>query len=173
MAVDYPKEIARSAKPRFNFLAEQMPQQTVHFLNARSGLAGNGDQQIHRAAQLAAGFAGERRGENAVRFRLLHGSENIRAVPGCREGQRQIARASQRFDLAREDPVVAEIVAASGQRRGIGGERQSRQRAAVFRKADGQFGGEVLRVRRAAAIAEEEDLTGIRKARGSFLDKTL
>jgi len=150
-----------------------MPQQTMHFLNAGGGLAGDGDQQIHRAAQLAAGFAGEGGSENAGRFSLPHGRENIRTVSRRREGKRQIARAAKRFDLAREDLVEAEIVAASRERRSVGGERQSRQRAAVFGEADGELGGEVLRVGSAAAIAEEEDLTAIRKARGGLGDETL
>ena len=91
---------ARSRDTRFDFLAEQMPQQGMHFLNARRGCAGNGDEQIHLATKLAAGFACEGGGENVRGFGLPDGGENVCAIAGCRDGDREIARARKGFDLA-------------------------------------------------------------------------
>ncbi len=62
------------------------------------------------------------------------------------------------LDLSREQPLEAEIVADGGERGGIGGQRQRRDRRAVAAVAYRQFRREMLSVGGAAAVAEEHEL---------------
>ena len=69
----------------------------------------------------------------------------------------EIARTAQRLNLPREDLVIPEIVGGGGEDRGVGGERNRGERPPRLRVAHHVFGGEVLRIGRAAAVAAEED----------------
>src|SRR5207248_7842793 len=68
----------------------------------------------------------------------------------------EITGAGQRLDLAGEDLVEAQVVAARGEERRVGGERDRRQRAPVVAVPHDVFGGQVLGVRGAAAVARKE-----------------
>src|SRR6185312_5876738 len=94
----------------------------------------------------------------------LYGSDDVGAIPRRRERHRNVIFASERFDLSRKDLFEAKIITAGSQRGSVGGERESGQAAAIFDEAYGQFRGEVLRVGRAAAIAEEENLAAFSEA---------
>ena len=59
---------------------------------------------------------------------------------------------------AGEQFLEAEIVADRGERRRVGGERESRDRGSVLLVPHDELGCDVLRVGRAAAIAEEQQL---------------
>src|SRR5579885_1783255 len=69
-----------------------------------------------------------------------------------------MARLSQGADLAREDILVAIVVANGGQNRGIGGQRERGVRTALALEAAHKLGCEVLRLRRASPIPRDQYL---------------
>ena len=86
----------------------------------------------------------------------LDRSEHVRRVATGGEPDRHIPGAPEPLDLAQEDVLETIIVADAGQDRGIGGEREGRKGAAFVRESPDHFGGQVLGIRGAAAIAEEK-----------------
>lgn len=100
----------------------------MHFLDARGFHGGHGDQQIRNFAQFPAGLARERRREDRALFRSFDSGDHVRAVSGCRESDRHIARAAKGFDLTRENVLESEVVPAGGDLRSVRAQRQSRQR---------------------------------------------
>ena len=69
-----------------------------------------------------------------------------------------VAGAADRFDLAREQALVAVVVADRGEHRGVGGQREGGQARAVVGEPADQLAGQMLRVGGAAAVAGEQDL---------------
>src|SRR5207253_7836367 len=78
-----------------------------------------------------------------------------------------------RLHLAGEHLLVPVVVGDRGQGRGVGGERQGRERAPLAREAPDQLRRDVLGVRRAATVAEEEDLAPRRERFDHEVDRTL
>ena len=81
----------------------------------------------------------------------------ILGITRRREQQHDVTRLREALDLAREDDVVAVVVADAGQQRAIGAERDGRERPAVFEKTSDQLGGEVLGFGGAATVATRDD----------------
>lgn len=102
--------------------------------------------------------AGQAHGVNALRLGLVKCRQDIDG--GTRGGQadKDIARAPQCFHLAGKYPCKSKIVGGCGQGRGIGGQGDGRESLAVFFKADGEFGGDMLTICSAAAIAAKKQL---------------
>src|SRR5439155_8782045 len=86
----------------------------------------------------------------------LRGAHDVGAFAAGRVQHHEIAGTGQRLDLAGEDLVEAQVVAARGEERRVSGERDRRQRAPVVAVADDVFGGQVLGVRGAAAVPRKE-----------------
>ena len=76
-----------------------------------------------------------------------------RRDPDC-----DIASPTECLDLAREDLVEAGVVADGGEDGCVGRQRHRRECRAVPLEATHELGGDVLRVRGAAAVSEQEDL---------------
>jgi len=91
--------------------------------------------------------------------RRLRCLNHVCRVTAGAEGHQYIAPLRQRLDLAREHTLVAVVVAERGEERGVGGERDRRQRLALLAEAADELGGEVLRVGGAATVAAGEDLS--------------
>src|SRR5690606_30522730 len=82
-----------------------------------------------------------------------------------RDADQHVARPAERLDLAGEDLRIAEVVAGGGQGRGVGGEGDRRQAAPRRLETHGELGRDMLGVRRAAAVAAEENLAPGREHR--------
>src|SRR4051794_11873093 len=67
----------------------------------------------------------------------------------------QVARSAEGVDLPGEDLLEAEVVPGGGEERGVGGERDGGERPTGEPEAHDVLGGQVLRVRRAAAVPAE------------------
>ena len=80
-----------------------------------------------------------------------------------------VALAAERANLPLEHLLEAVVVADRGQRRGVGGERDGGERRAVVDEASDEFGGDVLGVGGAAAVAGEQDLAAAFERRGDPL----
>ena len=103
----------------------------------------------------------------------VDGPQHVRRVAAGRDRDRDVAGAAERLHLAREDLVVAVVVGDGGERRGVGGERDRRQRAPLARHATDELGGDVLRVGRAAAVAEEQQLVPAAEGVRDEVDRSL
>ena len=137
-----------------------MADEDVDFLDARGLVVGDDQAMVGEAlggdaATVAAGEAGS---DEAAGTRRLQGLEDVRRIAGGGQSDQHVAGAAEGLDLAGEDAEEPEIIGGGGQRRGVGGQRDRRQSAAVALEADGELRRDVLAVGGAAAIAAEEKL---------------
>ena len=154
--------------------APDVADQDVAFLDA-GGFPRRHHQGVSDPLQQPAAIAAEQaQGHHAHLVRLLDSREDVAAVAAGGDGDQQVARARQRLDLAGEHPFIAEVVADGGERRGIGGQGDGGQGAAIGLETADHFGGDVLRVGGAAAIAAEKDAIAVAQAgdelRAEFLN---
>ncbi len=75
--------------------------------------------------------------------------------------------APEGLHLALEDRLEPKIVAAGGQRRGVGGKRDRGNRRPVPLVADHELGGDVLGIRGTPAVAEQQHLAACANALSS------
>ncbi len=109
----------------------------------------------------SAAFAGEADGGEFHGAGGFKGFENVRAFAGGGDADSDVALFAERLDLAGEEMIEAVIIADGGEGGCIRGEREGGDGFAVADIAYGQFGGEVLGVGGAAAIAEEQDFSAV------------
>src|SRR5256885_1296789 len=128
----------------------------VQLLNV-GGLVGRDDEAV--VDQLAGGSAvpaEQRHDPHAFGSRRLRGAQHVGTLAAGGVQHHEITGAGQRFDLAGEDLVEAQVVAAGREERRVGGEGDRRQGAPVVAVADDVFGGQVLGVRGAAAVPRKK-----------------
>ena len=102
---------------------------------------------------------------NARLARPAQRAIHVRRRAARRDPHRHVARAAQRVDLPREHGVVPEVVGDRRQHRRVRRQRHHRQRPARSPlEPPDQLRREMLRVRRAAAVAEHEHLPARRRA---------
>lgn len=128
----------------------------MHLLDARGRVRRHDQKMVGEPMQTAAALAAQGGCHQPHGFRLLQGLKDVRALARGRDGDGDIARLAERLDLAGENLVEAEIVAAGGERRCVGGECEGGDGLAILLITDGQFRREMLAVGGAAAIAEEQ-----------------
>ena len=85
-------------------------------------------------------------------------AQHVARASGGRDGKKHVARLPEPAHLALEHMLEAIIVADGGEHRGVGGERHGRQRPAVGDVTRQEFGGQMLRIGSAAAIAGNQEL---------------
>ena len=84
--------------------------------------------------------------------------EDVGGVAGGGDAEEDVAGLAEGFDLAGEDLVEAEVVAAGGEDGGVGGEGDGAEGGAVVGEADDELGDEVLGVGGGASVAGDEEL---------------
>lgn len=145
---------------RVDCRAKDMPEEDVHFLNAR-GLVARYDQTVVSQAfrrnppPLSAGQAGR---YEACQTSNLQGRHDIRRVARGRHPDQQVARPPKGLDLPREHRLEAEIVAPRGDCGRVGREGDRRQGAPLLLEPDRQFRGDVLAIGGAAPVPAEDEL---------------
>jgi len=86
------------------------------------------------------------------------GVKDVGRIAAGGDGDGDIAGAAEGFDLAGEDAAEAVIIGDGGDSGKIRGQGERGKRGAIKGEAANEFGGNVLGVRGAAAVAEEENL---------------
>src|SRR5207248_225322 len=139
---------------------ERVVARELDLLDPRGVLRGREEDEVRERRELPAVAAAEEDDPHPRRARGLEGADHVRRGAGGADPDEDVVLRAERLDLAREDLLVAEVVAARREQRGVRRERDRRQRAPRGRlaEADDQLRRDVLRVRRAAAVAADEDL---------------
>ena len=86
------------------------------------------------------------------------GVKDVGGIAAGGNGDGDVAGAAEGFDLARKDPAEAVIIGDGGDGGKICGERERWKGGAIEGEAANEFRGDVLGVRSAAAITEQENL---------------
>ena len=136
----------------------------VSWMRGVSRVRVDAEQVIDALGQLAAAAAGEPDGDDAERAARVDGAQHVGGVAAGGDREGDVAAAAERLDLLGEHLVVAEVVGDAGQRRGVGRQRDRRQRRALELEAVDELGRQVLGVGGAAAVAEEEQLVTVASA---------
>ena len=128
-------------------------------LNTRRVAGGSNQGAIELIFERAACAAEQAERRHAELAGGIDGGKHIAAIAGGGNANQHITRPGKRFDLARKYGIKAEVIANGGERRAIRGERNGGQTAPCMTKAPDQFGGEMLRIGCAAAIAANENFS--------------
>ena len=83
-------------------------------------------------------------------------------LPEVEYAKQHVARLAQGLDLAREQALVAVVVADGGEHRAVHGQRDGRQARAVEVEARHQLARDVLAIGGAATVAGQQDLVAAR-----------
>ena len=143
----------------------------VALLDVHGGGGGDDDVVVAEVAHFAAAVAGEADGGDALSGGLMEGLEDVGGVAGGGDAEEDVAGLAERFDLAGEDLIEAEVVAAGGEDGGVGGESDGAEGGAVVGEADDEFGDEVLGVGGGASVAGDEELApGLHGVGGELCD---
>ncbi len=137
---------------------ENVAEQDVALLNARSIVRGHAQTNINNGFEFAAGTSGKGGG---VQAHFLGESDSMNDVGGIAaggNGNGNVAGTAKGFDLAGEDAAEAVIIGDSGDGRKICRQRERGKSGAIKGEAAHEFRGDVLGVRGASAITEEENL---------------
>ncbi len=113
---------------------------------------------VAEVEHLASAAAGEADGEDLHRFGLLYRLQNVPGVAGGGDGEEDVAGLSERLDLAAEDTVVAEVVAARGQDRGICGQGDGAHGGTVRDQPHHELCYQVLGIGGGASVACDHQL---------------
>ena len=166
VALFYHAQRAVSAAERlFYYSAERVAYQYVHLLYPRRVIRRDAQSGVRLLRKRSAAGAGQRNRRDAELFRAAHGFQHVRAVSARRYREQNVARASVRLELAREDSVEAVIVADGGERRSVARKSRRVERLALREVTARELRRYVLRVSRRAAVAADERNARRRAAR--------
>jgi hypothetical protein len=151
--------------------AEDVLQGEVGLLDVHGDGGGDDDVVICEIARFAAAVAGEGDGSYAGLFSLLESLEDVGRVAGSGDAEEDVAGLAEGFELAGEDLVEAEVVAAGGEDGGVGGEGNGAKGGAGVGEADDELGYEMLGVGGGASVAgDEEFVARLHRGGGEFGD---
>jgi len=143
---------------RLENLAQNVSGKDMRLLNARQIARGNFKQEVSRLGDQSSPLSRKRNRDGTNLARRLESEEDVSAVAGGGDGHDNIPLSREGLHLALKDVLVAVIVAGGGEDRRIGGERDGGDAGPVVAKTHDKLSIQVLRVRRAAAVAAPEDL---------------
>ena len=143
-----------------------MPDGGVRFLHDGRGRVPYREQDVAEGRHASPAVPGEADGEQALLAGGLQSADDVAAVPGRGNAHQHVPGAAEGLHLLGEDEIVAEIVPDGSQDGRIRGQRHGRKRRAVHQEAVDELGGPVLGVRRAAAVARQQEFPPARDAHG-------
>src|ERR1700730_11059369 len=111
---------------------------------------------IDERSQIAPSAPAQSRGHQSHRLSVTQCQKDIWTLSRCRNTDCNIIGFSDRLNLPGEDLLETEIIAACGQGRTVGGQRNGRYSRAVVAIADGKLCGDVLSVPGAASVAKQQ-----------------
>jgi len=141
----------------------------MHLLNPGGGLAGDDDLVLRQAFAVAAGFAQNADGGQAVLSAQLQRRHQVGGIAAARKGHQCVAGASQPLHLAGKHGVKPEIIGDAGEQRGVGAQANGGQGPSVLIEPAHEFLGEMQGVGGAAAVAAGQELAAVGQAGGQNL----
>lgn len=135
-----------------------MPEQDVALLNARSIVRRHAQTNINNGFEFAAGTPGEGSGVHAHFPGEGDSVKHVGGIAAGGNGNGNVAGAAKGFDLAGEDAAEAVIVGDGGDGGKICGQGERGKSGAIKGETANELRGDVLGVRGAAAITEEQNL---------------
>src|SRR5215203_7427938 len=142
----------------FDEIAHRVNERAMYFLHSRREIVRDVDVHVDRRPDGAAATACECHRLQSTRFRILQACEHVCGGAARRDADCDVTGAAVRLYLADEDTVEPVIVGDRRHLSCIRRQRDRRQRAAFPQKAADELTREMLRVRGAAAVAEDEHL---------------
>ena len=129
----------------------------LRLLDARHVVGAHDDRDVGEAAphDLAAVVSEQRDAQQPALARFLERGDDVLRAAARRERERDVVRPRLRDELAQERELGADVVRDRGEHRGLGRERDRRERRHA-RRAEHAVQREVGRVGRRAAVAEEQ-----------------
>src|SRR6184192_3375522 len=143
-------------QPLLHHFADQVLDREVHLLDPRGVVRRHDQGHVGQLLEAAARLAQEAHDAHAAGLRRLRGTNHIGAFSARRVEREHVAGPRQGFELAREYFVEAHIVGARREERAVGREGHGAERRPVGLIPHDVLGREMLRGRRAAAVAGEE-----------------
>ncbi len=140
---------------------EDVAEQDVAFLNARSIVRRHAQTNINKGFEFAAGTPGEGEGVHAHFPGDRDGVKDVGGIAAGGNGDSDVAGAAEGLDLARKDPAEAVIIGNGGDGGKICGQGERGKGGPIKGEAADEFRGDVLGVRSAAAIPEEENFVAL------------
>jgi|ERR1700683_1414152 hypothetical protein len=152
-----------------NGSAYGMQQRDVAFLNVRRNSGRHHEADFRLAGQVSALSTGECNGGEAQVARDFDSLDDVRRAPAGADPDGDISGTPERANLARENLLEAIVIPDGGQGGAVRSESDRRQSFAVARETADEFGGHVLRIRRAAPVSEEQELVSACEGGANFL----
>ena len=135
-----------------------MTEQDVALLNARSIVRRHAQTNINNGFEFASGTPGEGGGVHAHFPGEGDSMKHVGGIAAGGNGNGNVAGATEGFNLPGEDAAEAVIIGDGGDGGKIRGQGKRGKSGAIKGEAANEFRGDVLGVRGAAAITEEENL---------------
>src|SRR6266481_4860803 len=130
----------------------------VAFLDAGGVCSRHCDGNVGRPCEETAILAGKTDGFEVLVRDLFHCRQHVGRITACADADGDVAWPGQRLNLSSEYPLKAIVICHRGKNGRISCQRDRRQAGSFNNKAPNEFRGEMLRISRAAAIAEEQKL---------------
>ena len=139
----------------FDEVADDVLDGQVGFLDMLSIVAGNADTDVGQLAQSSTGGAGETDCRNPNRFGYVDRTDYILRRTAGADSEEHVAGFAEGLHLAGEDAFEIEVIGIGREKRRVGGEGDGRQTGTdeIWRQSAGEFGGHVLTIARATAVA--------------------
>lgn len=147
-------------------LADDVPDENVHLLNARRYRAGHLDAEIAHAGEGAATIARPADDLDPHFPSLLNRTKDVRARTASGNGDEDILGVTVRFNLTGVDHIEAVVVSDCRHDRGVGVQGQSWKSAPFHKEAAYEFTSYVLGIGGAAAISAKHDFPALSQALG-------
>src|SRR3989441_2179753 len=144
------------AQPSFHEPADQVLDGEMHLLDSRGVVRGDDQSDVSQVLEPTARMPEEAPDRHPTSLRALRGAYHVGAFAARRVERQHVAGARQGLYLTCEYLVEPHVIGARGEERAVGGERDGAQRRPVGLVAHDVLGREMLRVRRATAVAGEE-----------------
>lgn len=153
--------------------ADNVAEHDMALLDARRVGGGHIEQDVRTFLHLAAGLARHSDDFHAHLLGHLEGVEDVLGVAGGGNAHDDVTSLGGAAQQAREDEVVAVIVAHSGEVGGVAVEGFGVEGRPVEVEAAGELGGEVLRVGGAATVAAEMDFAAAAQGGDNHVSRLL
>ena len=136
----------------------------VAFLDAGGVCSRHCDRNVGRLCEETAILARKTDGFEVLVRGLFHCRQHVGGIAACADADRDVAWPGQRLNLSSEYPLKPVVICHRGKNGRIRCQRDRRQAGSFNNKAPDEFRSEVLRISRAAAIAEEQKFASCSQA---------